>query len=336
VYAGYGMVGLDLTPRWNVLFGVRVEATRGDYFANVLVYDDGTFTGVANPSSGTADYTDVLPGVHTTFSITKELVFRTAWTNTLGRPAYADLAPISALDAIQDTDGTWTGSLSEGNPDLKPYQSMNLDFSLEYYIPSGLLAVAPFYKWIDNPIYGRETTERNVVYDGRTYDIFSTDRPENADKGHIGGIEVNYQQTYTKLPSPFDGIGTNFNYTWSDSSVTIFARPSELPFFKQSEHIGNAAVTYSKDGIDAQLVFSFESPSLVSVGVDADSDNFVDWYNRLDAKASFPLGVRYLRGVIEVRNLNDAALVNYAGVSDRRLQDEIYGRDAYFGIDWRF
>ena len=85
----------------------------------------------------------------------QNVTLRFAWTNTIGRPSYAQLAPIRVLDDIQNEDGTFTGSLSSGNPDLEPYRSMNVDASFEYDMKSGLISVAPFYKRIRNPIYSR-------------------------------------------------------------------------------------------------------------------------------------------------------------------------------------
>ena len=73
---------------------------------------------------------------------------------------------------------------------------------------------------------------------------------------------MNYQTIFSRLPSPFDGLGTNLNYTWTDSSVTIFGRDSDLPFFKQSDHIGNAALLYRKYGVEGQLSLSFQGPAL--------------------------------------------------------------------------
>jgi hypothetical protein len=140
---------------------------------------------------------------------------------------------------------------------------------------------------------------------------------------------------FTSLPSPFDGLGTNVNYTWTDSSVTVFGRDDELPFFKQSNHIGNIALLYRKYGIEAQLSLSFQSPSLGSLGVVRDSDNYSDYYTPVDAKVSFPL-MRRLRGFVELRNLNDEPRRRYAGIRERRVQHEIYSRDVYAGIDWRF
>ncbi len=89
-------------------------------------------------------------------------------------------------------------------------------------------------------------------------------RPENADRGHIAGVEFNYQTVFSALPSPFDGLGTNLNYTWTDSSVTVFGRDQDLPFFKQSDHIGNAALLYRKYGVEAQVSVSFQGPALGS------------------------------------------------------------------------
>jgi TonB-dependent receptor len=335
VVAGYGMVGIDFS-RWSLLAGVRVEATRADYAAHELVFANGAFTGRTNPATGSTDYVDVLPGVHLNFYPTADLTVRVAWTNTLGRPAYADLAPISVLDEVQETDGTFVGSLSTGNAVLKPYESTNLDVSFEYYPRAGLLSIAPFYKRISNPIYDRSVVEQDVVHNGRTYARFGVSRPENAPRGHIAGVELNYQTMFGGLPSPFDGFGTNLNYTWTDSSVTVFGREDDdLPFFKQSDHLGNAALLYRKYGLEAQLSVSFQGPALGSIGASASSDNYADWYTPIDAKISFPLA-KMFRGFVEGRNLNDESRRRYAGTPDRRTAHEWYSRDFYAGVDWRF
>jgi TonB-dependent receptor len=263
------------------------------------------------------------------------VTIRAAWTNTIGRPAYANLAPINALDEVEDEPGVFVGSLSAGNPQLKPFESMNLDLSLEFYLRSGLIAVAPFYKRIDNPIYGRSFTETNYVYNDRLYERFGISHPENADEGRIAGVEFSFQDYFTFLPSPIDGLGVNLNYTATDSSVTIFGRDDELPFFKQSDHIGTVAILYEKYGLSAQLSLSFHSPSLGSVGTSPDTDNYGDRYRVVDFKLSAPIR-RGLRGLIEFGNLNDERRRRYAGDSSLRVQDEIYSWNLFAGLDWRF
>ncbi len=333
VTAGFLMGQIDF-DRWNLLAGVRVEHTSGDYHANELLYDDGTFTGNIRPSLGDTSYTDVLPGVHVNLFPRQHLVVRLAWTNTLGRPAYADLAPISALDDVLVEEGAYLGSLSIGNPDLKPYESMNVDASIEYYLGSGLVAVAPFYKRIDNPIYGLAFIETGVTYNDRFYEQLGFSQPANADAGYIAGVELTYQDYFAFLPSPWDGLGVNVNYTATDSSVTLFERDDELPFFKQSDHIGNIAALYEKYGVAAQVSLSFNSPALGSVGADADSDNYADWYRVWDLKVSAPI-TGGIRGLVELSNFGDEHRLRYAGVSSRRVADERYSWSLYAGIDWR-
>ena len=213
---------------------------------------------------------------------------------------------------------------------------MNIDLSVEYYMPAGLLTVAPFYKRIDNPIYGWNEIQQDVDYNGRHYEFFGLSQPRNADYGRITGVELNFQDMFTFLPSPLDGLGVNLNYTFTDSSVTIFGREADdLPFFRQSDHIGNASVLYDKSGFTAQLSVSFNSPFLDDIGSNPDTDNYFDYYTPMDFKFGFPL-MRALRGFVELRNLNDAPRRRYAGISDRRVHHEIYSRDVYLGIDWRF
>lgn len=334
VTAGYLMGQIDFDG-WNLLAGIRVEHTSGTYDANELLYDDGDFTGNIRPSSGDTSYTDVLPGVHVNFFPRQNLTIRAAWTNTIGRPSYADLAPIAELDDILNDDGSYTGGFSSGNPDLKPYESTNLDLSIEYYLDSGLIAVAPFYKRIDNPIYGLNFAENDFTYNGRFYDRLGFSQPANADSGRIAGVEFTYQNYFSGLPAPFDGLGVNMNYTVTSSRVDVFERDDELPFFKQSDHVGNVAVLYEKRGVAAQVSMSFNSPALGSIGGDAMEDNYADWYRVLDMKLSAPLA-RGLRGLLEISNLNDEHRLRYAGTSEYRTADERYSWSLLAGIDWRF
>ncbi len=333
VAAGFLMGQVEFDG-WNLLAGVRVEHTSGEYRANELLYRGGAFTGAIRPAIGETSYTDVLPGVHVNVFPRRNLTMRFAWTNTLGRPSYSQLAPISALDDILNENGTYAGGLSSGNPDLKPFRSMNVDASIEYYIGSGLFSVAPFYKRIDNPIYGLSYFETNVTHNDRFYERLSYSQPANADAGRIAGVELSYQNYFSFLPAPWDGLGMNLNYTKTDSSVTLFQRTDELPFFKQSNDIGNVAALFEKYGVAAQVSLSFNSPSLESVAANAAGDGYDDWYKVWDVKLSAPIAGG-LRGLLELSNFNDQHRLSYAGTPDRRTADERYSWSLYAGIDWR-
>jgi len=334
VTAGYVMRTFAF-QKWSLLAGARIEHTQGEYTANELLLTNGTFTGNIRPATGSTSYTDVLPGVHVSVHPRSQLTIRGALTKTIGRPAYANLAPIKSLDDLEITPGVFAGGLSLGNPNLKPYRSINADASIEYYLGSGLIAVAPFYKHIDNPIYGRSFTQLDVTYEGRFYSTLAFSQPENAEAGHIGGVEFNYQNYFPQMPGVLSGLGVNFNYTLTDSSVTIFGRPDDLPFFKQSKHSGTVALLYEKFGVASQLSVSFNSPNLGSVGTNTDNDNYSDSYQVVDFKFSAPI-INGLRGLVEVGNINNEHRLRYSGIPGRRVQDEIYSWNLTFGLDWRF
>jgi TonB-dependent receptor len=335
VTAAYGMRTFT-SERWSLLAGVRVEHSSGDYTANELLLRGGTFTGNIRPQTGSTSYTDVLPGVHVTFFPRGHLTIRGAVTKTIGRPAYASLVPIKALDDVEVTvgSGIYTGALSLGNPELQPYRSINADASIEYYLGSGLIAVAPFYKHIDNPIYTRSYVQTGVTYEARSYQTLAFSQPTNAEAGHIGGVEFTYQNYFSKLPGAFDGVGVNLNYTLTDSGVTVFGRTAELPFFKQAKHSGTLALLYEKYGVASQLSLSFHSHNLGTVGTNPDSDNYGDTYRVVDFKVSAPI-TRALRGLVELGNLNNEYRRRYGGIPERRTQDERYSWSLTFGVDWR-
>src|SRR5690606_820548 len=121
---------------------------------------------------------------------TDNLAIRGSWTNTIGRQPFGSLTPARTFEVYQDEDGGGlTGSISEGNPGLDPYEASNFDLSVEYYpAGGGILSAAVFHKEIDNAIFTRRLEEENVEFDGYAFDRLTFSRPENADAGRIRGI----------------------------------------------------------------------------------------------------------------------------------------------------
>ena len=76
------------------------------------------------------------------------LIGRAAITQVLGRPAYEDARPLARFtyDLITNPNNPTynnTGTLNVGNPDLGPYEAVNFDLSLEFYLQGrGLFSIA--------------------------------------------------------------------------------------------------------------------------------------------------------------------------------------------------
>jgi TonB-dependent receptor len=336
VLAAYGMASVDLSKEWTLLAGARLENTQTDAGANQLNTIGGTFSGAYKRITGSSDYANFMPGVHLSWRPNKKMVVRLAWTNTIGRPNYANLAPTRVVDNLETATGSgiYTGSISSGNPKLNAYEAMNFDVSVEYYLANaGIVSVGAFRKHIDNPVFGRSYTQTNVTIDSVRYSLVNISGPENAQQGKVSGLELNYQQFFNFLPSPFDGLGVNVNYTMTDSSVTIFGRTDPLPFFKQSDEVGNVAVVFEKYGFEARVAMSFNSPYLTGVGVGRDSDTYTARRRPIDAKASYRIN-RRLKVFVEGININEVPLKEFVGVSSRSSGNEIYRWKARFGVNF--
>jgi TonB-dependent receptor len=332
VLSVYAMASVDLNAKTTLLGGVRVEHTDAKYSANELR------NGVWNVwgANGSTDYTTVLPGLHLNWRASDRSVVRFAWTNTLGRPTYSDLAPRRQVDDIETTvgSGVYTGSISDGNPGLEPFESMNFDFSFEYYLPNaGIFSIGVFHKMIDNPVYGNSSTFQNITIDGRNYSVVGISRPENADSGRVTGLEFNYQQFFTALPSPFDGLGVNVNFTIVDSRATLLLQPRDVPFFKQSDSVGNFALLYEKYGWEARVALAYSGAYITSIGANAATDGYIDSRKVVDAKISYRIN-EHFTVFGEFLNIDEEPLREFVGETTRRSSIEIYYWKARFGVNF--
>jgi TonB-dependent receptor len=325
LYAGYGMISVDF-GNTTVLGGVRVEYTDATYRATLIDFDDPDFDEL-NPGVPVQDrtnYLDYLPSLHVTFRPRENVVIRAAWTNTIGRPNFEDVVPVFE---IEDESG------STGNVELEPYESMGLDFSYEYYLePSGIVSIGAFYKDIDNPIYTRRTTD--VTFRG--YDLLSLSQPANAKSGSLLGLEVNWEQQFVNLPTPWDGLGAAVNLTYVDSEVAVFGRESDdLTFFRQPDTIANVALYYAIGRFEARLAATYRDAYLEGIGDDVTEDVYFGEHTQVDLKLTFDASDN-LSIFGEMQNINDESRREYQGISSRLFADEIYSWTALVGATYAF
>jgi TonB-dependent receptor len=325
LYAGYGMISVDF-GNTTVLGGVRVEYTDATYRATLIDFDDPDFDEL-NPGVPVQDrtnYLDYLPSLHVTFRPRENVVIRAAWTNTIGRPNFEDVVPVFE---IEDESG------STGNVELEPYESMGLDFSYEYYLePSGIVSIGAFYKDIDNPIYTRRTTD--VTFRG--YDLLSLSQPANAKSGSLLGLEVNWEQQFVNLPTPWDGLGAAVNLTYVDSEVDVFGRESDdLTFFRQPDTIANVALYYAIGRFEARLAATYRDAYLEGIGDDVTEDVYFGEHTQVDLKLTFDASDN-LSIFGEMQNINDESRREYQGISSRLFADEIYSWTALVGATYAF
>ncbi len=164
---------MNMATEWgsmpvNMRLGVRWEETDVTSTAQSRNYDGlvwvaGNELALQNTgevsTSQVGNYDYVLPNFDFSIDLTDQLVARASVSQTLTRANFQQLEAGLTLDSPVRVD-SGTGRI--GSPGLSPYESDNLDLSVEYYYgDSSYLSVGYFYKDVDNFI-GQGVTQEVV------------------------------------------------------------------------------------------------------------------------------------------------------------------------------
>lgn len=317
IAAAYGMVKYK-ADKLGVVAGVRVENTKNEGSAPVF----NTVTGIIKTQSSENDYTHIFPGVTVRYAFNDGLIGRVAVTRSMARPNFDDIVP----RAVESQEGTQL-VVTTGNPDLNATLSNNVDLSLEYYFDDiGIASVSMFYKDLKDYNYVLRT---NGTYINNPAILV---RPENAPKGEIAGVEVNFQKQFD------NGLGLFANYTIADASIDVgrvYAGRSKFPLPGQSDYTGNVAVFYEKGKISARLSYTDRGEFLNEINADDGAlDLYWDGRGQLDFTAGYKVD-KNIEAVLEAKNLTNSAGVRYYGSKSRVYEYEKFGYSIYFGVKYK-
>ncbi|HEU6454896.1 MAG TPA: TonB-dependent receptor [Roseateles sp.] len=111
---------------------------------NTTLLDGGRYPTPVVESYTTTTYSNFLPSASLAYNLRRDVLARASMSKTITR---ADPTSLRALTASFTDPSAQNGTLT--NPDLKPYQSKNIDLGLEWYTGrEGYLALAWFKKSI--------------------------------------------------------------------------------------------------------------------------------------------------------------------------------------------
>jgi len=320
IFASYAMGTWDIGAL-RIIGGVRVENTRFRATGNsVELDDDDGYT--VSPVEANRSYTNVLPGLHLRYDAADDWVLRASANKTVSRPSFGDISPRRALNAGDE-------ALRLGNPQLDPYESKNIDLSVEKYIGStGIVSLGLFHKSIDGYIV--ETVSQNdPVYDG-----LDVTRPINGRKATVRGAEFNWQQQLAFLPGVLDGLLAGASGTWLDTKFDAGIADREGEEFmlpRASKHVYSAHIGYEKYGLSTRLAAVYRSEYLDTVGAGRAFDIYVAPNTQLDFSLDYKFTPR-ISMYFEAQNLLDKPLELYQGTRSRTLQMEEYGRTYAVGL----
>ncbi len=342
ILALYAMGSLEVNDRLTALAGARYERTEASVIGFELREANGSFQGVFT-NRGDFDYDNFLPNLQFRYDLSERAVLRAAVTATIGRPAYESAAPISVLEydaVIAPINPAFpnTGALEIGNPRLSPYEALNYDLALEYYLASGgLISAGVFHKAIDNPIYEFQETLLNTTYNGIALERLDISSVQNADSGKVTGFELNLQLPFTSFTTGFfGGFGIDANATFIDSEATLILRPADkIPFFRQPDKIYNLAFYYQGHGFSARVAWNYQDESIRTIGGGLTTDFWRADRYQTDVQASYKFNDRYSI-FFKWKNVTDQSNDLYIGDKNRLRNAEFYGSDIRAGMRFNF
>lgn len=193
------------------------------------------------PAKREGGYQNFLPSANLTFDITPKLVLRASAGQTITRGSLATIAAGTRVPNI------FNPAVTVGNPDLRPQLATTYDAALEWYFASGgLISAGVFQKNIvDRPFsvvervpFGTLGIPSNLFncaslgagacppeLGGNVIDpnfLFDRTITVNQSELKLKGLELAYQQNFTFLPEPFDGLGITSSFTLIDQEGDDF------------------------------------------------------------------------------------------------------------------
>ncbi|SDA55810.1 TonB-dependent receptor [Pseudomonas sp. NFACC15-1] len=321
INAAYLMNTVDIDD-WRFIAGMRYEGTEFD--AKGTGATDGVFTDTETRRK----YHHWLPGLHARYQLDKNTQVRAAWTKSVVRPTFGQLAPGFVID---DDEATF------GNPELKPLESSNLDLGIEHFMGhAGTVSAFLFYKDIKHFVYNTD-----LAGTGAWTDFSEAHSYANGDSAKLYGLELAYSQKFDWLPAPWNGLllGANTTFSRSDAEIEGFDQASgtqrkrsiDLP--NQSDTVGNLMLGWENDKLSLRLSANYKSAylfELASIG-DRDHDLHVDAQTFVDFSARYSL-TKNLQVSLEAQNLTDESYFVYTGHRSYNGQYEEYGPTYKLGL----
>ncbi|MBV4462384.1 TonB-dependent receptor [Pseudomonas sp. SWRI79] len=321
INAGYLMNTIDIDD-WRFIAGMRYEGT--EFEAKGTGATDGEFQSTETKRR----YHHWLPGLHARYQLDKNTQVRAAWTKSVVRPTFGQLAPGFVID---DDEATF------GNPDLKPLESSNLDLGIEHYMGhAGTVSAFVFYKDIKNFVYNTDLAGTGAWADFSEAHTFA-----NGDSAKLYGLELAYSQKFDWLPAPWNGLllGANTTFSRSDAEIEGFdaasginrKRSIDLP--NQSDTVGNLMLGWEDDKLSLRLSANYKSDYLFELASinDKAHDLHVDAQTFVDFSARYSL-TKNLQVSFEAQNLTDEPYFVYTGNRSYNGQYEEYGPTYKLGL----
>lgn len=352
--------------------GLQVVETdqSSDGFRTVVGDVDGLVDAIA--VTGGAKYTHILPSMNLNFQVAEDQILRVATGKAISRARMDDLRANEAINFDFDTNrrinndrdnSAW--SQSAGNPELKPYETINFDTSYEYYFAAdGFLSATFFYKellnWHSDNISYRNFSEYFIPgyhdaglpddaefqsVDGRSTKVIESG------KGHVQGTEFQASLPFHLLADELDGLGVIASATFMDGEInrTVVQDGVGVEIVERvpglSKESLQLTVYYERAGFEFRVSGRKRSSFLteergLSLALVPATDlgaTLVDAQIGYDFGESGIAGLEGLSVRLQVQNLTDEDTVLTNGADARQIvRYQSFGTNYLLGVNYKF
>ncbi|GLR70550.1 TonB-dependent receptor [Agaribacter marinus] len=354
----------------NINVGIRYEDT--DVTAssnttlptNLLYISDEEIRTVFQGSTGAVTdtleggYTEFLPNFDVNLELKEDLFARFSYSRTLTRSDVTAIAPSTSITNLRP-GGPFNAT--QGDPNLLPYSSNNIDLSLEWYYDEGsYISGGYFKKYVSNfigitnesrTINGADGTPLkdpsfnprpqcpdsnqnppNPACLGMASDpdvIFNVEVPKNLEDATVDGVEIALQHMFGE-----SGFGTQVNYTAVNGSVEYdvnsFDQTVALTGLSDS---ANLVGFYDKDGIQVRVAYNWRDDFLLNTNQfhSPNEPQFTEAYGQLDLSISYDIN-EYLVITFEGLNVTEETTRRHGRFSNQFLAAEDFGSRYALGV----
>lgn len=361
-------LGLWLQADWdakigNVPFRGNVGGRYVETDQHSIGYNYVPSTKTIASSTVTRSYHDFLPSANAVLEPAEDFLIRLSGAYVMARPDLGNLLPGGATATVAGSNFTVT----ETNPNLKPFRAKTIDLSFEWYYSKGaLFSAAFFYKHIDSLIQSlRSNIPFNTNPDGVPNDlaiaacgaayvappatgcneaaIWTFTKPVNVKGAPLYGMEINWQQPFDFLPHPFDSFGFLGNLTFVQATQTYFNTDgsvfAKLDLQGLSRTSYNATLYYDDSTFQARVTAAFRSKYIPNGGTNPGNLNDVLINTatlNIDASASYKWDDNFTV-TFDAINLTNQHQYQYADSIGQRLYfDHQTGTNYFIGLRYNY
>jgi iron complex outermembrane recepter protein len=347
----------SVTLRGNI--GVQLEHTDQSsssmFFNEVVNPATGKPIG-ASPISDGKKYNDLLPAANLVFQLPAQQLVRLSAARELARPR------IDQMNAGYDFNvSTTTGIPSDsiGNPRLDPWRANALDLSYEkYFANKAYISIAGFYKNLKSYIYDVTNNSFDLSQlvgqlpppppgQPPRQNLGTFTQPVNGAGGRLDGFELTASAPGELITEWLSGFGASVSLSETDSSINVLGQvaggptSATIPLPGLSKTVASAMLYYEKYGFAARIASRYRSDYIGEI-TDFAGDRALEYVRHeliTDFQTSYSFqsgGAQGLMVLFQVNNLTNTPFIDYSQSTTRTRDYETFGRDFFFGLNYKF